>query len=98
MRIEGMSTPPSTPYVIPLDQLDRRDLSVAGGKGANLGAMLKAGLPVPDGFCITAATYRAVAQADAPALRAAIADLEVDDTAALEASSRLIRATIEARP
>ncbi|MDE8668677.1 PEP/pyruvate-binding domain-containing protein [Pseudarthrobacter sp. H3Y2-7] len=33
-------------------------LAVVGGKAANLGELLAAGLPVPDGFCLTTAAYR----------------------------------------
>src|SRR5690349_14926590 len=34
-----------------------------GGKAANLGVLLAAGLPVPPGFCLTTAAYRRVADA-----------------------------------
>ena len=37
--------------------LGRADLEVAGGKGANLGELTRAGLPVPPGFVITAPGY-----------------------------------------
>ena len=36
----------------------RSDVPVAGGKGANLGDMVQASLPVPPGFVITSAAYR----------------------------------------
>jgi len=36
----------------------RSDVPVAGGKGANLGDMVQAGLPVPPGFVIPSAAYR----------------------------------------
>lgn len=39
-------------------QITRRDVPVAGGKGANLGDMVQAGLPVPPGFVITSEAYR----------------------------------------
>ena len=45
-------------YVVPLERLDRSSLPIAGGKGANLGELLRAGFPVPDGFCVTTAAYR----------------------------------------
>lgn len=45
-------------YIRSLNELDRTDLPLAGGKGANLGALIKAGFPVPPGFCITTASYR----------------------------------------
>lgn len=34
------------------------DLAQVGGKGANLGELVRAGLPVPSGFCVTAGAYR----------------------------------------
>ena len=36
--------------VVPLRDLDAGDLPLAGGKAANLGELIGAGLPVPDGF------------------------------------------------
>ncbi|MGH8879992.1 MAG: PEP/pyruvate-binding domain-containing protein, partial [Stackebrandtia sp.] len=45
------------PLVASLSQLDRGSLSIAGGKGANLGELLAAGVPVPDGFVVTTAAY-----------------------------------------
>lgn len=45
-------------FIKHLAELDKTDLPIAGGKGANLGALIKAGLPVPDGFVITTAGYR----------------------------------------
>src|SRR3989338_7857164 len=38
--------------------LNRNSLSIAGGKGANLGEMFNLGMPVPPGFCVTAQTYK----------------------------------------
>ena len=37
---------------------------VVGGKAANLGELLAAGLPVPDGFCLTTAAYRQATAGD----------------------------------
>ncbi len=39
------------------DEVTKRDMSLAGGKGANLGEMVQAKLPVPAGFIVTATTY-----------------------------------------
>jgi pyruvate,water dikinase len=44
------------------NELTRADVLLAGGKGANLGDMVQAGLPVPPGFVITAPAYRQVMQ------------------------------------
>jgi len=55
-----------------LADLRAADLPVAGGKGANLGELIGAGFPVPDGFVITTTAYALAAEAagvapDAPA-------------------------------
>ena len=44
-------------YVRRLSKLSKKDISVAGGKGANLGEMTKAGMPVPPGFVVTTSAY-----------------------------------------
>src|SRR3954468_21485659 len=41
-----------------LSELGKDDGPLAGGKGANLGEMLRARLPVPSGFVVTTAAYR----------------------------------------
>ncbi|KYG03857.1 pyruvate kinase [Sorangium cellulosum] len=40
-----------------MSQLSRADLSTAGGKGANLGELLRLGLAVPPGFVVSAGAY-----------------------------------------
>jgi pyruvate, water dikinase len=45
-------------YCLPFSAINRHDVPLAGGKGANLGDMVQAGLPVPSGFVITSAAYR----------------------------------------
>ena len=47
------------PYVCGFDTIGRGDIDVAGGKGANLGELTRAGLPVPPGFVLTTEAYRA---------------------------------------
>jgi len=39
------------------EEIRKDDISKAGGKGANLGEMLNAGIPVPPGFVVTAQAY-----------------------------------------
>ncbi|WP_421077179.1 phosphoenolpyruvate synthase [Methanothermococcus sp. Ax23] len=41
-----------------LDELSNDDVNIAGGKGASLGEMWNAGLPVPPAFVVTAEAYR----------------------------------------
>ena len=45
------------PFVVPLRELDAEALPVVGGKAANLGELIRAGLPVPEGFCVTTGAY-----------------------------------------
>ncbi len=49
--------------VLKFAEIRAEDLPRVGGKGANLGEMTAAGLPIPDGFCVTTAAYaRFIAQ------------------------------------
>lgn len=44
-------------YTLFFEEIDKKDLPLVGGKGANLGEMTKAGFPVPEGFCVTTGAY-----------------------------------------
>lgn len=48
---------PADAAVIPIDRLDRESIALAGGKGANLGELSRAGSPVPTGFVVTTTAY-----------------------------------------
>jgi pyruvate, water dikinase len=82
------------------DDLTRADVPWAGGKGANLGELTGAGVPVPGGFVVGAPAYAAFC--DEHGLRervaASLAGLDADDTAALEAASAEVRAIVLAEP
>lgn len=41
-----------------LADIGRQDVALAGGKGANLGEMIRSGFPVPPGFLLTSVAYR----------------------------------------
>ena len=91
---------PGTQAVRGFEDLSRADIAFAGGKGANLGELTAAGLPVPPGFVVGAPAYAAFL--DASGLRERIAGrlsgLDVDDTAALESAAADVRAEIEEEP
>src|SRR5579871_1375215 len=38
-------------------EVDKNDLALVGGKGANLGEMIRSDFPVPDGFIVTTNAY-----------------------------------------
>jgi pyruvate, water dikinase len=82
------------------EQLSRADVDFAGGKGANLGELTSAGLPVPPGFVVGASAYAAFC--DESDLRNRIErrliGLDFDDTAALERAAVEVRAAVEAEP
>ncbi|GEM_PF-2238754 len=40
-----------------LEQLSKNDVALAGGKGASLGEMMEAGIPVPPGFVILSSAF-----------------------------------------
>ena len=65
---------------VPFAEICRDEVPLAGGKGANLGDMTQAGLPIPPGFVICAQAYRAAVEGCG--LMARIDDLlsEVDPT------------------
>ena len=91
---------PSEPVLRTFAQLRRDDVDYAGGKGANLGELTAAGLPVPDGFVVGAPAYAAYCAETG--LRARLAELldsvNVEDTAALQAASVAARALFDETP
>lgn len=44
-------------YVLDFREVDKNSISVVGGKNANLGEMLRAGIRVPPGFAVTTHSY-----------------------------------------
>jgi pyruvate,water dikinase len=44
-------------YAAFFEELNKEDVAIAGGKGANLGELTQAGIPVPPGFVVTSDTY-----------------------------------------
>jgi len=45
------------PFILWFKEIDKDDIPYVGGKGANLGEMINAKIPVPEGFCVTAQAY-----------------------------------------
>jgi phosphohistidine swiveling domain-containing protein len=85
--------------IVALSVLRGGMLAEAGGKAANLGELVRAGLPVPPGFCVTTAGYRAVAaDAAVQAAIAALAAVPIADAAGLQAGAERVRAALLAAP
>ena len=43
--------------IVWFDEVTKKDIPTVGGKGANLGELTRAGIPVPPGFIVTATAY-----------------------------------------
>ncbi len=83
--------------VLWLADVDKNDIPLVGGKGANLGELLRAEIPVPDGFVVDARTFREFINKTgiAEKIYSLLKNLDVEDTEKLEAVSAEIREIIE---
>lgn len=83
--------------VLWLNEITKDDIALAGGKGANLGELLRNEIPVPNGFVIDSRTF--IEFMEVTGLKYQVADmlrgLDVEDTNALQETSRKIRELIE---
>jgi pyruvate,water dikinase len=95
-----MSTTAITEPVRTFTQLRVTDVSYAGGKGANLGELTSAGVPVPPGFVIGAPAYGAFCEETGlrERLTEALQGVDEEDTAALEAAAAAARDALELSP
>jgi phosphohistidine swiveling domain-containing protein len=79
-------------YTVWLDAVSKDDIALTGGKGANLGELSHAGLPVPPGFVVTTRAYDAFVEAGG--LKDEIVGLasrsQEEDPAAFEAAAQRI--------
>ncbi len=101
MNIQNQKQPYHTlqsnnrPLILPLTAIDASLLPLVGGKAANLGKLMQAGLPVPDGFCVTTRAYElASQQAGLEPLLHELATIEAGDTARLEQYTAAARAAL----
>jgi len=83
-----------------LNELKKDSLSIAGGKGANLGVLIQAGLPVPSGFVVTVEAYRAHLEAAnlKEPIKAKLENISDNDISAITEASQCISAWIEESP
>jgi pyruvate, water dikinase len=87
-------------FVVWFKDVDKDDIGIVGGKGANLGEMTQAGFPVPNGFVVTAQTYFHFL--DISGIRNEIKDLlyglDVNDSDKLDIVSKKIQSLITRTP
>ncbi|MCI0398473.1 MAG: phosphoenolpyruvate synthase [Chloroflexi bacterium] len=78
------------PLILPLSGIKANALPLAGGKAANLGELIQAGFPVPDGFCLTTAAYdQFIAQIRLEPILDQIAATSIDQLAELAEAVRV---------
>lgn len=85
-------------YVIGFQDIDRTKISVAGGKGANLGELSRIeGISVPEGFCISTGAFKRVI-GEMPSMVRLLEKLSLlkgEDRAEIRKLSGEVRRTIE---
>ncbi|WP_296783120.1 phosphoenolpyruvate synthase [uncultured Methanobrevibacter sp.] len=87
-------------YVKKFEELSKSDIGIAGGKGANLGELTQAGIPVPPGFVVTAQAYKYFM--DEAGINDQVMEIldaiDINDTKALQAAAEEIKALIIESP
>jgi len=80
--------------------VSKEDIAVAGGKGANLGELTRAGLPVPPGFIITSTAYFDFLKNTGlnKKIKKIISGLDVDDSKRLNAIALELQKEILSKP
>ncbi len=93
MFISSQSRNTNSLFVAPLAYFEHKSLALAGGKGANLGELIKAGFNVPPGFVIITAAYDSMLGANGlqEQMQKKLAVIQVDDPAAVKEASQDIR-------
>ncbi len=75
------------------DEITKHDIALAGGKGANLGEMAQAQIPVPLGFIVTADAYFHFLKVTKlnDDIKHYLSDLDVNDSSKLQEVSNIIK-------
>ena len=89
-----------TRFVLWLEEVRKEDTPLVGGKNANLGEMLSAGIPVPPGFAVTAYAFKYFLEKTGLGQKIfeMLRKLDVNNTKELEETTRKIREMILAEP
>jgi rifampicin phosphotransferase len=87
-------------YIRWFDEIGKSETCLVGGKGANLGELTQAGLPVPPGFCVTSAAYQDFIRLTGleQLIMNALATIRLNDLEDIKCKSALIRSSILSTP
>jgi len=82
--------------IVWFNDLSKEDVGLAGGKGANLGELVRAGLPVPEGFVVTSKAYKRFLKDSGlwDKISKILENTDVDKTRELQEASKKIRELI----
>lgn len=86
--------------VLWFNEIHYKDVALVGGKGANLGEMYNLGIPVPNGFVVTATAYFQFIEENKlkPKIQDILKITNVDNPEELLSASKKIRALINKTP
>ncbi|KKS06196.1 MAG: Phosphoenolpyruvate synthase [candidate division WWE3 bacterium GW2011_GWE1_41_27] len=86
----------NTAQILWFKEVGKKDIGLVGGKGANLGEMVNAKIPVPDGFVVTAGAYFDFINSGSlkEKIMHELSGLDVDDSKKLQEASRKIKIAI----
>ncbi|MGA7562992.1 MAG: PEP/pyruvate-binding domain-containing protein [Desulfobaccales bacterium] len=101
-ELAALPSIPETPYILPLSALNRELAPAVGSKMANLGEIgNRIGLPVPQGFAITAMAYKRFleeaqlsGELEAMLSQASVHDLESLEAISLQIQEQILRAPL----
>ena len=87
-------------YVKKFEELSKSDIGIAGGKGANLGELTQAGIPVPPGFVVTAQAYEYFMDEAGinDKVMSILEKIDINDTKELQAAAEEIKKIINEAP
>ena len=87
-------------YVVKFEEIGKSDIGIAGGKGANLGELTQAGIPVPPGFVVTAETYEKfmIDSGINDAVMEILNKIDINDTKELQSAAEEIKSIIVSTP
>jgi len=86
-------------FILPFSKISKKNVAIAGGKGASLGEMTKAGIPVPSGFVILADAFNyflnetptSIASGIGLDIEAQLSKVNFDDVNSIDKASNVIR-------
>ncbi len=81
------------PHVVWFNSVAKKDIPLVGGKGANLGEMTQAGIPVPNGFIVTSPAYFYFIESNQlkDKIKAVLKDLDINNNKALFSASHKVK-------